>query len=41
MAWLVVPDSRLITGQVLDAEAGYRRHVEQFPFVGDSAAASC
>ncbi len=28
VAWLVGPHSGLITGQVLDAEAGFRRHLE-------------
>jgi 3-oxoacyl-[acyl-carrier protein] reductase len=35
VAWLVGPHSRLITGQVLDAEAGFRRHLEAVPFVND------
>ncbi len=34
VAWLVGPHSRLITGQVIDAEAGFRRHLERLP-IGD------
>lgn len=35
VAWLVGPHSQLITGQVLNAEAGFRRHLERAPFVND------
>jgi len=35
VAWLVGPQSRLITGQVVDAEAGFRRHLEGVPMASD------
>ena len=35
VAWLVGPHSQLITGQVLNAEAGFRRHLEAVPLVND------
>ena len=31
VAWLVGPHSQLITGQVINAEAGFRRHLERIP----------
>lgn len=38
VAWLVGPHSQPITGQVLNAEAGFRRRLEQLPIVDDPTA---
>jgi 3-oxoacyl-[acyl-carrier protein] reductase len=38
VAWLVGPHSGLITGQVVNAEAGFRRHVEYLPIADDPTA---
>ena len=38
VAWLVGPHSRLITGQVVNAEAGFRRHLEHLPIVNEPPA---
>jgi 3-oxoacyl-[acyl-carrier protein] reductase len=38
VSWLVGPHSRLITGQVVNAEAGFRRHLERLPLITDPMA---